>query len=77
MVHEVDQDSNVVHIKSLGMPEPPAKKTKDQGETVSEVNADVTSEEPSVKQESIEVKLVAEASADTVDKKLEDSSNFC
>jgi len=57
------------------MPDPPAKKAKDQGEPVSEVNADVTSEEPSVKQESIEVKLVAEASADTVDKKQEDSSN--
>jgi len=57
------------------MPDPPAKKTKDQGETVSEVNADVTSEELSVIQESIEVELVAGASADTVDEKHGDSSN--
>lgn len=75
LVYEVDQDSNVVHIKSLGMPEPSEKKAKDQGEPVSGVNADVTSVEPSVIQESIKVEHVADASADTVDKKHGDSSN--
>jgi tRNA pseudouridine13 synthase len=73
LVYEVDQDSNVVHIKSLGMPDPPVKKAKDQGETVSEVNADVPSEEASVIQESIEVGPVVEASAGAVDKKHGDS----
>ena len=68
LVYEVDQDSNVVHIKSLGMPEPPAKKAKDKGEPVSGV-------EPSVIQESIKVEDVADASADTLDKKHGDSSN--
>lgn len=75
LVYEVDQDSNVVHIKSLGMPEPPAKKAKDLGDPVSEVNADVTSEEPSVIQESTGAELVAEASADAVDKRDGGSSN--
>ena len=69
LVYEVDQDSSVVHIKSLGMPKPLAKKAKDLGEPVSEVNVDVTSEGPSVIQESTEAELAAEASAGAVDNK--------
>jgi tRNA pseudouridine13 synthase len=75
LVYEVDQDSSVVHIKSLGMPEPSAKKAKDLGEPVSKVKVDVTSEEPSVIQESTEAGLAAEESADAIDKKDGDSSN--
>lgn len=72
LVYEVDQDSNVIHIKSLGMPQPPTKKAKDIGEPVSEDKADVTSEEPSVIQGSTEAEL---ASAEAIDKKDGDGSN--
>ena len=57
------------------MPDPPAKKAKDLGEPVSEVNVDVTSEEPSAIKESTEAEHATEASADAVDKKDGDSSN--
>ena len=49
LVYEVDQDSNVVHIKSLGIPVLPEKKAKDVGVPASDVNADASSGEPSVK----------------------------
>lgn len=74
MVYEVDQDSNVVHIKSLGIPEAPTKKAKGVGETVSEVNADVTSGVPSVIQESAEAELGAKAPIEAVDTIHGDSS---
>jgi tRNA pseudouridine13 synthase len=61
LVYEVDQDSNVVHIKSLGMPPPPEKKAKNVGEPASEVNADAPSGEPTVK-EGIEAELETEKS---------------
>jgi tRNA pseudouridine13 synthase len=67
LVHEVDQDSNVVHIKSLGIPVPPEKKAKDAGEPASEVNADAPSGEPSVK-EGTEAELGAEGVAVALDK---------
>jgi len=57
------------------MPKSPTKNAKDLGEPVSDVNADVTSEEPFVIQGSTEVEPVAEASADAIDKKDGDSSN--
>jgi tRNA pseudouridine13 synthase len=50
LVYEVDQDSNVVHIKSLGIPAPPEKKAKNVEEPASEVNADAPSGEPTVKE---------------------------
>jgi tRNA pseudouridine13 synthase len=74
LVYEVDQDSNVVHIKTLGMPKPPAKKAKDVGEPVPEVNTDVTSGEPSVIKEGTEAGLDAKTSAEAVDKTHGDSS---
>ncbi|KAH9049179.1 tRNA pseudouridine synthase D [Lactarius hengduanensis] len=43
LVYEVDQDSNVVHIKSIGIPEPPAKKAKEAEGTPIEVDAGVPS----------------------------------
>ncbi|KAH9006957.1 tRNA pseudouridine synthase D [Lactarius hatsudake] len=43
LVYEVDQDSNVVHIKSIAMPEPPAKKAKEAEGTPIEVDAGVPS----------------------------------
>ncbi|KAI9466883.1 tRNA pseudouridine synthase D [Lactarius psammicola] len=43
LVYEVDQDNNVVHIKSIGMPEPPAKTAKDAGGTPIEADEDVPS----------------------------------
>ncbi|KAI9448168.1 tRNA pseudouridine synthase D [Lactarius indigo] len=41
LVYEVDQDNNVIHIKSIGIPEPPAKKVKDAEGTPIEVDVDV------------------------------------
>ena len=41
MVYEVDQDSSVVHIKTIGMPEPPAKKSKEAEGRSIEVDGDV------------------------------------
>jgi tRNA pseudouridine13 synthase len=49
------------------MPMPPVKKAKDVGESESKVNADVTSGEPSITQESTEAELGAEAPAGAVD----------
>jgi tRNA pseudouridine13 synthase len=73
LVYEVDQDSNVVHIKSLGMPPPPEKKTKSVGETVSEVNADAPSGEPTAK-EGTEAELGTETSPKVLDKAPGESS---
>ena len=68
LVHEVDQDSNVVHIKSLGIPVAPEKKAKDVAEPASKVKAEASSGEPSVKEEDTEVELGAKASAEALDK---------
>ncbi|KAI9512222.1 tRNA pseudouridine synthase D [Russula earlei] len=65
LVHEVDQDSNVVHIKSLGMPEPPGKKTREVREPAS---TDVPSAEVSAIQDSSEVVLGTEAPSETLNK---------
>ena len=66
LVYEVDQDKNVVHIKSLGMPTPPGKKAKNV-ELASEVNEDAPSGEPSAKEDT-EAELGAEAPAEALDK---------
>jgi len=63
LVHEVDQDSNVVHIKSLGIPQTPAKKAKDVEAPASTVNADLHPGELSVIQESSVAELGTETSA--------------
>jgi len=68
LVYEVDQDSNVIHIKSLGMPELPSKKAKVEREPASEVIADVPSGEPSVIQGTPEVELGIEAPAEASNK---------
>jgi tRNA pseudouridine13 synthase len=73
LVYEVDQDSNVVHIKSLGMPPPSEKKAKNVGEPASEVNADAPSGEPTVK-EGIEAELGTETSPEALDKAPGESS---
>jgi tRNA pseudouridine13 synthase len=73
LVYEVDQDSNVVHIKSLGMPAPPEKKAKNVEEPASEVNADAASGEPTVK-EGTEAELGTETSPETLDKAPGESS---
>jgi tRNA pseudouridine13 synthase len=73
LVYEVDQDSNVVHIKSLGMPASPEKKAKNTGEPASEVNADAPSGEPTVK-EGTEAELGTETSPDALDKAPGESS---
>ncbi|KAH9999283.1 pseudouridine synthase [Russula vinacea] len=62
LVHEVDQDSNVVHIKSIGIPVPPEKQAKDVAEPASKVKADVSSGEPSVKEEGTEAEFGTESS---------------
>jgi tRNA pseudouridine13 synthase len=74
LVYEVDQDSNVIHIKSLEMPKPPAKKAKDVGDPASEVNTDVTSGGPSVAPENTEAEFGSEAPAGVVDETHGDSS---
>lgn len=74
LVYEVDQDSNVVHIKSLGMPAAPEKKTKDAGEPASAVNADAPSGEPTVKEEGTEAELGTETSPEVLDKAPGESS---
>src|SRR6267154_299002 len=73
LVYEVDQDSNVVHIKSLGMPAPSEKKAKNVGEPASEVNADAPSGEPTVK-EGTEAELGTETSPEALDKAPGESS---
>ncbi len=50
LVYEVDQDSNIIHIKSLGIPAPIEKKPKNVAEPTSGVNADAPPGEPSVKE---------------------------
>jgi tRNA pseudouridine13 synthase len=67
LVYEVDQDSNIIHIKSLGMPAPPEKKPKNVAEPTSGVNADAPPGEPSAK-EGTETALETEASAKALDK---------
>jgi tRNA pseudouridine13 synthase len=76
LVYEVDQDSNVVHIKSLGMPASPEKKAKNTGESASEVNADAPSGE---REQGTEAELgtetsPAETSPDALDKAPGESS---
>lgn len=75
LVHEVDQDSNVVHIKSIGIPVPPEKKAKDVAEPASKVKADVSSGEPSVKEEGTEAEFGTESSAAALDKTHGESSD--
>jgi tRNA pseudouridine13 synthase len=72
LVYEVDQDSNVVHVKSLGMPAPPEKKTKNVGEPGSEVNADAP--EPIVKEGGTEAELGTETLPEILDKASGESS---
>lgn len=67
LVYEVDQDSNVIHIKSLGMPPPLEKKAKNVEEPASEVNADAPSGEPTVR-EGTETELGTETSSEALDK---------
>ena len=76
LVYEVDQDSNVVHIKSLGMPPPPEKKAKNVGEPASEVNAnaDAPLGEPTVKEEGAEAELGTGTSPEALDKAPGESS---
>jgi tRNA pseudouridine13 synthase len=75
LVYEVDQDSNVVHIKSLGMPAPPEKKAKNVGEPASEVKADAPSGEPTaVKEEDTEAELGTATSPEALDKAPGESS---
>ena len=73
LVYEVDQDSNVVHIKSLGMPAPSEKKAKIVGEPASEVNADAPSGEPTVRQ-GTETEIGTETSPGVPDKAPVESS---
>ena len=73
LVYEVDQDSNIVHIKSLGMPASPEKKVKNVGEPASEVNADAPSGEPTAK-EGAEAELGTETSPEALDKAPGESS---
>ncbi|KAI0307293.1 pseudouridine synthase [Multifurca ochricompacta] len=41
LVYEVDQDNNVVHVKSLGIPLPPARNAMNVEKTLSEFNTDL------------------------------------
>lgn len=69
LVYEVDQDSNVVHIKSLGMPAPPEKKAKNVEEPASEVNAGAPSGElTTVKEDGTEAELGTATSPEALDK---------
>src|SRR5216684_7562138 len=67
LVYEVDQDSNIIHIKSLGIPAPIEKKPKNVAEPTSGVNADAHLGAPSVK-EGTETALETEVSAKALDK---------
>ena len=71
MVYEVDQDGNVIHIKSIGMPEPPAKKAKETAGASLVVDGDV----PSPKEVSAAQELAAtDSGTETLDTAQGDSA---